>query len=262
VDLALRHTPERLREEHNPDFLTGAAGSIAVLAWLHRRTSEPQLLQRARVLAETVRACAVEGGRTGWQVPGFHRPLLGMAHGSAGIAMALLRLYRETGDEWMREFARAGLAHERAHFQPDDRQWPNLQERGERVSFMTGWCAGAAGVGLARLATRELLPDDPAIPEEIAAAVEATRGHLGGYQHHLCCGESGRIVFLHAAGQTAEARDAALRMAELSRSLGYWRLQEFSESMPIPGLTNGVAGVGLALISFIHPSRSEVLTLS
>ncbi len=266
VDLALRHTPERLREDRNPDFLTGAAGSIAVLGWLHGRTREPRLLQRARVLAETVRSSAVDGGREGWQVPGFDRPLLGMAHGSAGIIMALLRLYREgggnPGDQWMLDSATAGLAHERAHFRADDRQWPNLQERDGRVSFMTGWCAGAAGIGLARLPLREQLPDDVAIPQEIAAAVEATRGHLGGYQHHMCCGESGRIAFLRAAGHATEAREAALRMAEQSKTLGYWRLQEFSESVPIPGLLSGVAGVGLTLISSIHPSPSEVLTLS
>jgi lantibiotic modifying enzyme len=185
-----------------------------------------------------------------------------MAHGSAGIAMTLLRLHRETGDDWMLESARAGLAHERDHFHPVDRQWPNLQEPEGRVSFMNGWCAGAAGIGLSRLAAARLLPDDAAIPEEIEAAIDATRRQLGGYQHHLCCGEAGRIAFLAAAGYDAEAREAAVRMAESFRNLGYWRLQEFTESLPIPGLPGGVAGVGLALISAAHPSCSEVLTLS
>lgn len=262
VALALRHNAARLTRERNPDFLSGAAGPIAVLAWLHRLSGEPALLHGASVLADVVRACAVDGGRRGWQVPAFHRPLLGMAHGSAGIVMALLRLYGETGDAWLLEAARAGLAHERAHFITEAGQWPNLQERDGRLSFMTGWCAGAPGIGLARLAVAGQLENDPAVADEITAAVAVTCSSLAGYQHHLCCGESGRIAFLRAAGHLTEARVAACRMLEEVETLGYWRLQEYSENLPIPGLTGGVAGIGLTLVSLVHPSCSEVYTLS
>ncbi len=270
VDLALSHSNDRLVREQNSDFFTGVAGSLAVLSFVHGLTCEPRLVEIAHTIAvEVIDKCAVEGGRQGWQVPGFRRPLLGMAHGSAGISAALLLLFRMTGDRAFLESAQAGMQHERDHIHPVERQWPNLQEDSGRVAFMTGWCAGAPGVGLSRLIAQSAAGSNPEIESEIDDAVNATLRHLNGHAHHLCCGESGRIAFLNRASQALHrddlkraAIDAAGCMLDQFDRHGFWRLQEFSERMVMPDILGGAPGVGLTMLSLFQPGCSEVLTLS
>lgn len=268
ADLALAYPIETAAAETNPDFLTGAAGPVAILSWLHSLTGDARVLDSARLFARSIARAGVDGGAGGWQVPYFKRPLLGMAHGSAGISAALLRLYRQTGDAEYRDAALTGLAHERANFQHADGQWPNFQEEPGRIAYMTGWCAGAAGIGLARLEAFRCGLDNPEIRFDIEAAIAATRRNLGGIQHHACCGEAGRITFMAAAARDferpelhAEAVSAGVGMIDHFEAQGYWYLQEFCERLAIPGLLAGVPGVGMALLSLVHPAVSGVLAL-
>lgn len=266
LDWALKLTPERLRQEQNPDVLAGAAGALLVLLHLYKLRPDRRLIDRCNALGESILQCQHED--QGWRVPNFERSLLGMAHGVAGIAYALLRLYRITGSESLRQSAVAGLAYERSHFCPQAQDWSNLQQTNQQ-QFMQGWCAGASGIGLARLGSLGILQDDSALYEEIEWAIAATQRHLGKNQHHLCCGEAGRILFLATAAQRldrpelfAVALSAALELLDFSERRGYWRLQEFSERNIIPGILDGVAGIGLMLLSLISPpSTSQVLIL-
>ena len=268
--LALEYTTEQLEQEQNPDFLTGVAGTIAILTYLWRLTADSRLLDRARALGRACARTAVgEFARNGWQVPFFKRPLLGMAHGSAGIAAAHIRLFQATGEEDFLRSALAGMQHERDHFQPEDRNWPNLQEEPGRISYMTGWCAGAPGIGLSRLICRAALPDDPGIAQEIEDAIATTRNNLGGRSHHLCCGESGRLSFLAAASRElnrpelrSEALTAALTMIDNVDRQNYWYLQEFCEKVTVTGILGGVPGIGLTLLALARPSASNVLSLN
>jgi lantibiotic modifying enzyme len=268
VQVALQYSEEELEQFSNPDYLTGAAGPLTILTHLYRTRHDARILVRAQALARAIAKCAVDGGRAGWKVPFFARPLLGMAHGSAGIASALLLLFAETGDPQLLNAAQAGFAHERDHFQTAEQDWPNLQEPEGRISYMTGWCAGAPGIGLSRLVARTILPDDPEIVQEIEAALQATRRHLGGQQHHLCCGEAGRIVFLAQAAEAlnrpelrSEALAAASRMLDAVEHQNYWCLQEFCEKLTVPGLLSGVPGIGMMLLSLVYPQSSKVAVL-
>lgn len=184
------------------------------------------------------------------------------------MAYALLRLYAITGSESLRQSALAGLAYERSHFCSQTKDWPNLQQLNQK-RFMTGWCAGAPGIGLARLGSLGVLQDDSDLYEDIERAIVATQRHLGKHQHHLCCGETGRITFLATAAQrlarpelSAIALSAALKLIDFSEQTGHWRLQEFTERNIIPGLLDGVAGIGLSLLSLMSPiSTSQILML-
>ena len=266
LDWALKLTPERLRQEHNPDVLGGAAGALLVLLHLYKLRPDRRLIDRCNALSESILRCQHED--QGWRVPNFDRSLLGMGHGAAGIAYALLRLYAITGAESLRQSAVAGLNYERSHFCHQAKDYPNLQQTHQK-QFMLGWCAGASGIGLARLGSLGILKDDSALHEEIEWAIAATQRHLGKSQHHLCCGEAGRITFLTMAAQRLDrpelfaiALSAALKLIDFSEQRGYWRLQDFSERNIIPGLLDGVAGIGLTLLSLVSPaSTSQIMTL-
>lgn len=255
----------------DPEFLNGSASALLALVKLYRQIPEPQLLERAQAVAKGMLLYQVADGidAGGFKVPIAGRPLIGMAHGTAGIACALFSLYRLTGDRVLKLAIRKALAYERSHYDRERQDWPNLQHTGDTLSFMTGWCAGAPGIGLARLAMLDGWDDGDLMPE-IDAACQATLRHLGSGGHHLCCGEAGRIIFLINAGVSLNrpqlyeaAAKASINTIEFYEQQGFWKLQEIAARSIIPGLSDGVAGVGLSLLTLLEPQKtSHFLTLS
>src|SRR5262249_21943753 len=128
------------------------------------------------------------------------KPLAGFSHGNAGIAWALLELAALSGAERFRTTALDALAYERSLFSPQQLNWPDLrapepvvrnggsdvpaETRRAQVTFMSAWCHGAPGIGLARL---QCLPHlhDAEIQAEIAAALITTVAQGFGHNHSL-----------------------------------------------------------------------------
>jgi lantibiotic modifying enzyme len=114
------------------------------------------------------------------------------------------------------------------------------------------WCNGAPGIGLARLGMLDVL-DTPPMRADIAAAIHATKTIPRSETDHLCCGNLGRIEFLHTAGLRLSRADlvteAQDRLSEIvvgarqRNSYGYGRMPAF-----IPGLFQGAAGIGYELL--------------
>ena len=269
LDSALQWLPDKLDDE-NPDVLTGAAGSLLVLLHLHRFRPDNRLLDWATRLAQGIVRCqSDDSSAAGWWIPGCHRPLMGMGHGAAGIAYALLRLYALTGEDGLRASAERGLAYERENFCPPLQDWTDFRQPVGVTRVMTGWCAGAPGIGLARLGILGILADEREIQIDLERSIAATQRHLGKHHHHLCCGEAGRLVFLAIAAHRLErpelrtvALEAALKMLAFYNQVGRWQLMEFSERSIIPGLLDGVAGIGLTLLALLAPeSTSQVWLL-
>ncbi|HEY9600230.1 MAG TPA: type 2 lanthipeptide synthetase LanM family protein [Allocoleopsis sp.] len=270
-DLIAEISIEEWGQVIDPDFLNGSASALLTLVQLYQHIPDPQLLERAQAVANGILMYQVADGiqAGGFKVPIASRPLLGMAHGTAGIAYALFSLYRLTNDRALKVAICKALAYERSHYDREHQDWRNLQHTGDTPSFMTGWCAGAPGIGLARLAMLDGWDDGNLMPE-IHAACQATLRHVGLGGHHLCCGEAGRIIFLIHAGMCLNqpelyqaAAKATTKMIEFYEQQGFWKLQSVSARSIIPGLSDGVAGVGLALLTLLEPQKtSHFLTLS
>ncbi len=248
--------PERLAAQPNPDWLNGTAGVAAVIARLH--AINPEVLLRDRALTIIENLCRANP-RSGFEVPGFPRPLLGMAHGAAGIAAGCANLLRMTDDDRLEGIITGALEFERQHFDADCNDWPDLRREGPDRRFMSGWCAGPAGAGLARLIVRNILPSS-GLDAEIAHATNNTRERLGIDRHHLCCGEAGRIIYLAAAGRQLNDRGLRLGALRAAASLAafydqhhYFRFQEFSDVAWIPGLLDGAGGIILAMLAAASP---------
>ncbi len=267
--LALSYSCEQLHSAHDPDVLNGAAGALLVLLHLYRHMPDPRLIQRAQALAQVIQRSQVSGEQAGWLVPGMERPLLGMAHGASGMALALHELYKLTGDDLLRSSVCSGLEYERSQFSVEHRDWPDLQNRSGPVSFMTGWCGGAPGIGLARLRMYDDHAGGTPRTQDVENSIQATLRHGGKRKHHLCCGEAGRILFLTTAARILNrpslrdaARKAGTAMLDDFEEQG-WRLQQFCVSLPVSGLLGGVPGIGLSLLELGRPcSTSQVLVLA
>ncbi len=221
--LALRLGPEIERDEHS-DIIVGAAGFLMALLGLHQvRPSDP-LWQLALRCGERLleRAQPMERGR-GWVVAiTGPTPISGMSHGAAGIALALLWLARQSGDERFRRTALAALEYERSLYSPRHRNWPDLRQGakemaeemagpGEEGLYVCSWCHGAPGIGLARTAGLPFLDDlseSEAVRDEIRVAVETTLAEGFGKNHCLCHGDLGNLDLVGEAARATGDRGA------------------------------------------------------
>ncbi|MFL6203687.1 MAG: type 2 lanthipeptide synthetase LanM family protein [Thermoanaerobaculia bacterium] len=251
------------------DLLTGSAGCIAGLLALHTvlpAGPSDRLLDAALACGERLLAGAVlqEDGGLGWPQNGG-RPWGGMAHGAAGCALALLRLAAVTGDRRFQDAALAGMAYERTLFNPEVGNWRDVRDLEEvhvavkvgEETYMTAWCHGSAGIGLARLAG---LPcyDDSEVRAEIEAALADTLRNGFGQNHSLCHGDLGNLDLLLEAARRLDPVRWQPEVDRLSASVldcmeeRGW-LSGVALGVQTPGLMTGLAGIGLGLLRLADP---------
>ncbi|MCP3101661.1 type 2 lantipeptide synthetase LanM family protein [Myxococcus sp. K15C18031901] len=256
-------TPEVIAADDQFDTVSGAAGALLGLLVLHQATGLETALERARRcgahLLEHQRPCEPAGAawfaRKG-------RPLTGIAHGAAGIALALLRLHAVVGDSRLRVAAERALAFEDSVFVPSEAGWPDFRHvRGGAPSFTNTWCHGAAGVGLARLSGRAVL-DSVAVRRDIDAAVSRVRKQGLGDRDGVCCGQAGVIELLFSAARSSadEGLEAlALRQASAvvrrARTGGYRFAGVEQGGFLEPAFFQGLSGIGYQLLRLAFPGR-------
>ncbi|HEY1354371.1 MAG TPA: type 2 lanthipeptide synthetase LanM family protein [Ktedonobacteraceae bacterium] len=254
------------------DVMSGAAGCIAALLSLYAVAPHPPTLQAALQCGDHLltHARTMPHGLA-WSPAAEITPLTGLSHGSAGIALNLLRLAAVSREERFQQAAFAALAYERSLFSPEKRNWPDLRtfptsaEPESTARFMTAWCHGAVGIGLARLA---MLPyhDDACVREEIAIAVQTTLAEGFGKNHSLCHGDMSSLEFLAGVAQQLPALCSQAQIGPLAASLlasmhtQGWR-SGVPTSVETPGLMIGLAGTGYGLLRQADPQRLPSLLL-
>ncbi len=244
------------------DVIGGAAGAILGLLALYRACGDSAVLDRATACGRQLLASRVADstGARGWHsLPGVKRMPTGFAHGAAGMALALLRLGRATGDPAFAAVAREALHHERDLFMPQANNWPDLRVDADATDAPCQWCYGASGIGLARLGCSPVT-EDSAFTGEIAAALSCTCATPPSTLDNLCCGEFGRVDFLLTAGLrlgrpdlVALARDRARASLGAAAARGSFAWAGGDDSMN-PGLFSGIAGIGYALLRLADPA--------
>ena len=261
--------PDLIDSDEDLDIVTGAAGCILCLLRLWEQRPSRETLSAAVRCGERLLAHAVPAGPgIGWVLAiAGPRPLAGLSHGTAGIAWALLQLAAATGEERFRQAAQQGLAYERSLYSPEVRNWPDLRNTSEdgEPFFMNGWCHGAPGIGLARLASLQHLAGGE-IREEIAAAVETTLAEGFGQSHCLCHGDMGNLEVLLLARE-ALGLDLASQIGGIlggiltdARAHG-WRFGLPGRTEP-PGFMLGLAGIGYGLLRAAEPRVPSILVLA
>jgi lantibiotic modifying enzyme len=203
----------------------------------------------------------------GWVTPiAPATPLSGFSHGAAGMAWALLLLFEATGEERYRRCALDAIAHERTLFSPAHGNWLDLREGQDgnadpeaKGDCATTWCHGAAGIGLARLATLSLL-DEPAVREEIDAARAAVVREGFGTNHSLCHGDLGNLELLAMAAEVLGDPLGRLTVRRFARGIlddvqsDGWKCGN-PLGVECPGLMTGLAGIGYGLLRLAVPER-------
>ena len=261
-------------KDRNLDLLGGSAGLALGLLALERVSGpDPRCAELAHAAGRRIArgATRFEDGSPGWLTTG-RRPLDGAGHGTAGIALALARLAVRTGDEKFVALSEAAIRGESARYDAAIGGWPDRRADTEPVATLS-WCHGGAGIGLTRLELLAL-PLPNSLYEIARRDLERVHRALAGgspERDHLCCGGAGEIELLAeiAAAGGDDGIDSLLRGrsdALAARILAgepprlNRRDSPGSRGVPAPGLFQGTAGVGLALLRSQRPELPSVLT--
>lgn len=116
-----------------------------------------------------------------WTSAAFGMPLTGFAHGAAGMALAMSKLYRVTSDERYRAAALVAVDFENIYFDKALKNWLDLRptEVNGPLRSPDQWCYGATGIGLARSAMLEdRTVSSEALLEDIARSMTMSAVHL------------------------------------------------------------------------------------
>ena len=249
------------------DVIGGAAGAILGLLALHETQPDRQVLERAEACGDHLLATrrATESGPRAWVTDDGLRTT-GFSHGTAGIAYSLLRLHEHTRDACLLEAAQEAIAYEDTRYSPQHRTWVDYAELGDPL-YLTQWCRGAAGIGLARLAGLNVL-DTEQVRDDIELALQAVREFGLRGLDQPCCGSLGRADILLSAGRrlsrpelTDEARTTAWRVLNRAQRRGGFVLDPrlAPQVDAPPGFFQGTAGIGYELLRMASPDLPSVL---
>lgn len=259
------------------DLLCGAAGAIVALLDVAALARRPALLDAAARLGHWLvgQASRQPQGLAWVTGHGETRPLVGLSHGTAGVALALLELYRLVPEPVFRDTALAALAYERAQFDPARRGWPDFRampgQPPQPPTFPVAWCHGATGIGLSRVRLATLLPDDPLLLPELDAAAAAVVGMVNqplmpGTDFSPCHGVAANGEFLlDLARHTGrpEPLAAARQVAEAGIALAHQHGLPWGCGVPGCGETVsfmlGTAGIGHFYLRLADPRVPSLL---
>jgi lantibiotic modifying enzyme len=277
--------PADLAQPYEHDLLSGSAGGVLALLALQRLLDDDTLLGVAAELSDRLVAAAEPDG-DGCSWPSIMQPdapnLLGLSHGTAGIALALLELWQATGEARYRATAERAFAFERGWFNAAAGNWPDFRQvtwRDERPGgpfpFPAFWCHGAPGIALTRLRAWQLTGDATLRDEAIQAldtTEQAVRAalHDGTVNYSLChglCGNAeilmlGRQIlgaeFEHFAGAAGEVAGSGVELfAPEDRA---WPLG--THGGWTPGLMLGLAGIGRFYLRLAAPTLTPSVLLA
>ncbi|KQX71479.1 hypothetical protein ASD48_14025 [Streptomyces sp. Root1310] len=256
------------------DVIYGSAGCALSLLSLHAVRPSPRTLDVAVRCGERLlaRARPVHRG-TAWTTLEDQPPLGGFSHGTAGIALSLLRLAARSGEDRFRRTALSALRYDRSLFVPELNNWADLRVFEPRTGradpvesavepprkSMVAWCHGAPGIGLARLAALDQLAD-ATTRDEIDVALTATEQYGFAMGHSLCHGALGNLELLLTAARSLDRpadHDALERATALV--VASMRTDGFVTGVPLgvetPGLMTGLAGIGYELLRLAEPDK-------
>ncbi|HYP41982.1 MAG TPA: lanthionine synthetase LanC family protein [Chloroflexia bacterium] len=280
---------------HRHDLMAGRAGLIIAFQVLREMlgghsSSDQSLLESAiqlgdQLLEAAERSKAGYSWKTHAKLTGPN--LTGFAHGTAGIAHALLALYQATGAMRYRHAAEMAFQYEQQWFDPVVGNWPDLRTatRSARAGkkgalrYVAYWCHGAAGMALARLHAYSVLRD-VRYKEEALSALKATSNVIkdalrsGVSDFSLCHGLAGEGEALQwgfdvLGKEGMQGLQLALEVANIGAEKFHSNVSQ--EEWPCgcgagagqsQGLMLGLAGIGLYYLRLHNASVPSAILLT
>lgn len=172
--------------------------------------------------------------------------MTGYAHGAAGFALAIGIIGRILGVSDYDDEIIALLKWEDESYDPLDKNWYDLIEGRKKKMF--GWCAGAPGIGMARLRLHDMTNNQD-IQNICIGDIERVKNHLKTMKlldrDCLCCGNAARLMAASKLGVCQEELYNILLDKTRKNSINIYHVSNTCDF--VPGLMQGYAGIGYAL---------------
>ncbi|MBR7799559.1 lanthionine synthetase LanC family protein [Undibacterium fentianense] len=261
--LVIALSKEAISRQHL-DVVNGSAGAIPRLLSIARRNGSQAARDLAYQHGQNLLDSLVENER-GYSWPTVTMPvqanLVGYSHGTAGLMVALLDLYRDSGEVRFHDAALQALRYENSYLDTEVGNWRDLRIMSSTQmtsdNFYLGWCHGAPGIGLSRLFARQVLPENPVVQSDLELCLQTSCKSLssiwipGQGNYSLCHGASGNAELLIAAGQYLSRPD----LIAVAEHVGEQGIRCYSrQGLPwpcgnggsgtTPNLMLGLAGIG------------------
>lgn len=230
------------------DWLTGTSGLINILVEFYKLTANKLFIDLAEILVDKINSSTLKYS--------------GLAHGFSGVLVALstvLPFIKKRAQCLL--LIQECLMKERENF--DGTSWQDLREN---VDFLTQWCHGCTGIGLARLAlVKAGISDDTSRKELLACVDQVLAVELS--EDCLCHGNAGSYIFLSEVHQMdfidkkknkkIEQKLASIRRKLLEKEV----VVEGMDAYPMLGFMTGLSGIGYFWLKVLHPEIPNLLVL-
>lgn len=271
---SLRRVEDAIPNDRWLDVIGGSAGFILGCEQLLSLGVAPESAAAAATAQQAaathlINMATNRGAGLAWKLPKEKIPLLGFAHGWAGIVAALASAGRRTTSESQQSAIESCLREAAAYPQAifhTHRAWRDYRVGSlGSESLNRSWCHGVPGFLRGMLEVKSYWTD------EVHSALESTigqvRAHASSDAYRFCCGEMGNIDFLLDYSRAAYTPEAeAETRSELLNTVGAIlsfannggkknrRLPELS----FPGLFQGQAGLMYCAARFILPDLTSL----
>lgn len=265
--------PRVIERDQDCDLIGGSAGMILILAMILEDGGPPCEPIIEMLGDHLLRHVTQQHGGPSWKVGASPIALCGLGHGSAGIALSLMKAWKITGREDFRTCALAAIACEHRLRNEEKMNWPDLRlatdlnDIDSVTSSNGAWCFGYPGIAVARAAVLEI-EDDPIARSDFEFAMEAFRVNpltrpMG--RPHLCCGSFG-ILEIHRTIGVRMGIQSELELAseQLKTCVQIQNDRGTSIGCMGQGLFQGLMGQAWATIAVEGkvPNVGEILILS
>ena len=261
-----------IKNDENFDIISGCAGTLIVALNIYKKSLNNDVLDVAIECGEhLIKSAVFIDDCVGWKSPaGGDFVLTGMSHGNAGVAWALLELYKITNKTDFLNYGTKAILYERKNYSPENKNWFDLRNRENRIAKgfpePVNWCHGAPGIGMARIKCFNILNDET-IRDEINIAIEKTLKEGFGGSDCLCHGSLGNMDLLLLASTNLDYK----KYYNIAKEITYDLILESKKTQwycgipqksQVPTLMLGLAGIGYGLLRVLDPVNiPSILTL-
>lgn len=182
----------------------------------------------------------------------------GVAHGASGLALSLSAL-SSLGLPVPDNAISSLISWENSHFSADKGNWQDLRNTSQ-IGFMSGWCSGAPGIGMARKEMLGLINDVNLrflCEKDISLSAEFIAMETPSKRDSLCCGTASRLMASSRLGIRIDKTFEQLFAAEKENSLRFIHPADTADINI--SLMQGLSGVAYALAMYGDPLSGGML---
>ncbi|WP_160138573.1 type 2 lanthipeptide synthetase LanM [Chryseobacterium sp. c4a] len=257
-----------IEKSQNNGVIYGRAGLLIALIELKKIKNDSAVNQLIHfTYNQMISSAVVTPEGIHWLSEFHHQPLCGVAHGSSGIILSLLRYFKLFEDAECKNIIQQAVLFENTLYSTKHNNWAdNRSFVSEELKYSTfGWSHGAPGIGLVRL---ELIESNifqsedflNILKTDLQNCVEST--YKNGFKGNdsLIFGKFGNSELLVRFSD--HIKDTKL-LSEIESHLNSFNSLSFiknNRGLIIPGLFNGVSGYGYQLLFFNKEIKNSILT--